>query len=326
MLTTSRVAACALLAAALSGCALAGGDRLPTLAQLGLADRYALAPAQPPEAEGSPDRWWSLFGDPLLANLAERTQDAAARVDLGRAYVVLRLRQARIANVRAYLAAQSENRDVAHFRAEAKLVTERDVLQIEAESARAAADIPMLEAQGAADAARITALAGEAPGALREQLLAPVPIPAGPAAIDIGLPSTLLDRRPDLQAAALRLKAANILGRPSPASLATYRKAVLAAQDDVESALAAFDGAGAREHGLADALEKTEGVARLARQQYREGLADYDTLAGAEAALLAMRDALAGARAARARALIDLCIALGASEPPGKAAGALTVP
>ncbi len=321
MQTKSGVAACALLAAVLSGCALAGGDRLPTLAQLGLADRYALAPAESPQAAGSPDRWWHLFDDPLLANLAERAQEGATRTDLGRAYVTLRLHQARVDNARAYLAAQTENGAVARFRAEAKLVTERDALQIEAESARVAADIATQEAQGAADAARITALAGEAPGMLREQLAAPAQIPVGPASIAVGLPSDLAERRPDLRAAAARLKAANFLGGQSPASLAVYRKAMLAAQDDVERALAAFDGAGARAGGLADALQKTEIVARLARQQYREGLAGYDTLAGAEAALLAARDALAGARAVRAQALIDLCVALAGDGSPAGTAG-----
>ncbi len=322
MLKTIRVAVCVLLATAMSGCALAGNDRPLTLAQLGLADRYSMAAAgeQDMTATVDRDRWWRSFGDDLLTELIERAQDASARAGIARAYVALRLRQARIDNARGYMTALGETREVARFRAEAKLVTERDALQIDADSARIAAAIPVLEAGILADAARIAVLSGDAPGTLHEQLVPPGPVPVGPQPLLLGSPSDLLTRRADLRATAARLKAGNWLGKPSAAAQASFRRAVLAAQEEVENAQTAFDGAGAHERGLADALAKADSVARLARQQYRDGLADYDALGGAEAALLAARDALAEARSARAAALIDLCLALG-DEPPDQVTG-----
>src|SRR5690606_7725246 len=89
------------------------------------------------------------------------------------------------------------------------------------------------------------------------------------------------------------------------------REAILAALEEVENAQASSEGAAAHARSLAAAAEKAEAFAVLARQQYREGLADYDALSGAEAGLLAARDALADARAERASASIDLCVALG---------------
>jgi outer membrane protein TolC len=313
MLTVFRAVISVLLAAAISGCALAGNQRPPTLAQLGLADRYSLPAETQDGAAQDVARWWTLFDDPLLADLTPRGDSPAVRADIARTYVDLRLQQARIANARAHLAILHDIRDVARFRAEAKLVSERDALQIDAGSARIAATIPPLDAAITADAGRITALAGADPGAFREQLTSPAMIPTGPASVAIGAPSDLLGRREDLRAATARLAAGGWLRGPSEASLASYRRVMLGAQEDVERTLAVFEGARAREHDLADAVAKTESVATLARQQYRDGLADYDALSAADMALLSARDDLAEARAARARALIDLCLALGDS-------------
>lgn len=323
MLDQLRGAVRALLLAALAGCALPGVGRPPTLAELDLPDRYSLALAAGEGADARRDttRWWTLFDDPLLANLVERADQSSTRADIARSYLGLRLHQARIVNAHAWLDTQREIRDVARYRVEARLVTERDVLQIDAASARIAADIPVMEAAAAADAARIAVLAGEPPGALRDKLAAPGAIPTGPDTVPIGVPSDLLERRADLRRATDRLNGSNWLGAKSGGALASYRQAVLAAQEDVENALATFNGARARAHDLADALQKAEAVARLAYQQYHDGLADYDTLADAEEALLGARDAFAEARVARARALIDLCVALGEGTAPG-AAGA----
>lgn len=313
MLIVFRAVMAVLLATALSGCTLAGNQRPPTLAQLGLADRYSLPGAAQDGAAQDVARWWTLFDDPLLADLVPRGVGPAARAEIARSYLDLRLQQIRIANARAYLTTLHDVRDVARFRAEAKLVSERDALQIDAESARIAATIPPLDAAIAADAGRITLLAGADPGAFREQLTSPASIPTGPASVAIGAPSDLLGRRKDLRAATARLAAGGWLRGPSEASLQSYRHVVLVAQEDVERALAVFEGARTREQHLTDAVAKTESVATLAGQQYRDGLADYDALSAVDMALLAVRNDLAEARAARARALIDLCLALGDS-------------
>lgn len=339
---TGALAAFSLLGS-LSGCALAGTDsHPPTLADLGVADHYSdrTAPGKPLDATVL-DQWWRQLGDPLLDSLIEQGQSdnldvrtaagaspdpagaagkpatpaaeakrIAVAAEIARTYVMLRGRQAMIANVQAFLAAQQDNIQVARFREEAKLVTSLDALKVSAESDRVAAMIPGLEAEVSARIARIAVLTGQAPSMLRDKLATPAPIPVGPEDIDIGTPSDLIARRPDVDAAAARLKRHAPWNGTSQGALSAYKQAVLLAMEDVEKARAAFAAAKARESGLGKAAGTAEQVTLLARKQYRDGLTDYTTLKDAEQALLSARNELAEGTASRARAVIDLWVTL----------------
>ncbi len=310
-----------MLSLALSACAAVGAHP-PGLAQLDIADQYSTPSANgvgPLDPTGL-ERCWSWLDDPLLGELVEHGGvDAETKAQIARGYIGLRARQARIANARSYLADQLDNLDIARFREQARLVTARDAVQADAERARIAARLPGLDAENIADAAQIAVLSGQAPAALRDRLVVAAPIPTEPAQIGVGLPSDLLARRADLNRAQTRYQT-RLLAGPAK-SRAAYRTAILTALEDVERAQAAFDGAVARARALAIAADKAEALARLTRQQYREGQADYAAVSSAEAELLAARDALAETRGLRASASIDLCVALGGGRPLAVKAG-----
>lgn len=94
-------------------------------------------------------------------------------------------------------------------------------------------------------------------------------------------------------------------------SLAAWRKAILSALEEVESAIAARNSADARLGELAEALDAATNAAILARSQYQAGLTDFQTLLNAESQLLSARNALVSARADRASAFVRLTQALG---------------
>ena len=325
---------CASAMLGLSGCQGASGGRPVTLAELGLADQYSAgSTAQPPAPAESLNQWWRHFEDPLLDTLIEHEAPADAKASgkaayqqtikrigteaaIARSYISLRARQARIENIRAYLAARQDDQAIARFREEAKLVTPLDALQVAADSDRVAAGIPALQSAIAADAARIAVLTGQPPAALRDQFAAVVPIPAGPSEVAIGTPSDLVNRRADVRLAALQTGQPKIFGGASNTMQAPYKEVVLHTLEEAENAQTAFAAAKAREAALEKAVDEAEQLAVLARKQYREGLTDHVALQNAERALLTVRDERVGAVAYRATALIDLYTALGGSWEP----------
>ncbi|MFT3977650.1 MAG: TolC family protein [Sphingomonas bacterium] len=315
----------------LSGCGGMSGRRPPTLAQLGVADLYSGGQKTPqPIAAADLAQWWRGFDDPQLDALIERARadDPAAgkkgkarylleqeriatEAGIARSYVMLRARQAKIENIRSHLAARQDDEVIARFREEAKLVTSRDALQVAAESDRVAATIPALESAIAADVARIAVLTGQAPVMLRGELAATRPIPVGPSDVAVGAPSDLLARRPEARLAALRIAPARPWGGGTGAATAAYKQTVLRMIEETENARSAFAAAKARVAALDKAVDDAEQLALMTRKHYREGLADYVALEGAERALLAVRNERVDALADRARALIDLFAALG---------------
>ena len=94
-------------------------------------------------------------------------------------------------------------------------------------------------------------------------------------------------------------------------SLAVWRKSILTALEEVESAIAARRSADARLVELTEAVDAANNAAILARSQYQAGLTDFQTLLNSESALLSARNALIGAEADRATAFVRLTQALG---------------
>lgn len=94
-------------------------------------------------------------------------------------------------------------------------------------------------------------------------------------------------------------------------ALAAYKGTVLAALEDVETALVALDSARARQREFAIALDASNNTAILSRSQYRAGLTDFTTLNQAESGLLSARNGLTQAQADEATALVQLYLALG---------------
>lgn len=122
-------------------------------------------------------------------------------------YIDTRAFQARLAVAEANLRSQRETFDIARWRAEAGLATQRDVEQATLNLEQTRAQIPALRTGIAQAANRIAVLLGQNPGTLDDVLAAPRAIPAAPSAIALGVPADALRRRPDVQRAERKLAA-----------------------------------------------------------------------------------------------------------------------
>lgn len=139
-------------------------------------------------------------------NLAQVQATIASEV--ARNYILARAAQAGVAIARGSLAIQQDNLEIAGFRVQAGLVSSLDAEQARAQRAQTAANVPSLEQQYEQATNRLGVLTGQAPGALKAQLAATVPIPQGPGAVPVGLPANVIRLRPDVRAAERNLAAA----------------------------------------------------------------------------------------------------------------------
>lgn len=131
------------------------------------------------------------------------------------AYLTLRTMQARIALGQAELKRQQDLFALISARRRNGFTTDLDVNQQGVQVATAAAQIPQLEAGAAAEIHALGVLTGQPPEALGQELAARGPasddpaLPPPPPTLPTGLPSQLLERRPDVREAERRLAAAN---------------------------------------------------------------------------------------------------------------------
>ena len=93
--------------------------------------------------------------------------------------------------------------------------------------------------------------------------------------------------------------------------IATYRKTVLSAFSDVESALGSVTTLTERERLIADQVKNAQEAFRISELQYREGVADLLTVLNTEQMLFSAQDTLAQIRLARLQAVVGLYRALG---------------
>jgi multidrug efflux system outer membrane protein len=128
--------------------------------------------------------------------------------EVARAYVDLRGSQRRSAVVRSNIAAAQSTLDLTNARLRAGLATELDVARAAALLAGAEAPLALSEAAARVEVHRLGVLLGVQPGDLAAELETEAPIPAPPERILVGLPSELLERRPDVRRAERQLAAA----------------------------------------------------------------------------------------------------------------------
>lgn len=86
-------------------------------------------------------------------------------------------------------------------RQQAGLTTQLDVANAKATAAQISSQIPTLIASRDAQIEQIGLLLGEMPNSLPQDLLTPAPVPLTPPVVPVGLPSSLLTRRPDIREA-----------------------------------------------------------------------------------------------------------------------------
>ncbi len=128
--------------------------------------------------------------------------------DVGRVYAQLRGFQRRLEIANKNIHTQQDTLDLTTARAQAGLATELDVSRAAAQLESTRAEVPTLLSGIDVSIHRLGILLGEEPGALRSELEKAGPIPSAGPDVQVGLPSDLLKRRPDIRRAEAQLAAA----------------------------------------------------------------------------------------------------------------------
>ena len=164
-------------------------------------------------ATWEPDVWGRIRRTIEAARAEAQASEAdlaAARLsaqgELAADYFLLRESDAEIALVETTVAAYQRNAQITENRYQAGIVARSDSLQAQTQLANAQADLEGLHRQRATFEHAIAVLVGEAPGNFT---LAPAAWTTTVPETPPGLPSTLLQRRPDIAAAERRVAAAN---------------------------------------------------------------------------------------------------------------------
>src|SRR5213083_300317 len=127
--------------------------------------------------------------------------------DVAAAYLQLRQLDTELETTRANVASRRGSLQLVRDRLDAGLTSALDLRQAEAELAGTAAQIPDLERQIAQTEHRLSILLGRNPGGISRGR--PLTGQTFPPTVPAGLPSTLLERRPDIRQAEAGLVAAN---------------------------------------------------------------------------------------------------------------------
>jgi NodT family efflux transporter outer membrane factor (OMF) lipoprotein len=167
------------------------------------------------------DASWELdvFGGTRRAVEAARADVAAAEfsrenllvtifAEVARQYVEARGFQRRLAIANDNIKVQEQVLGLTQDLLSKGLTGRLDVEQAVSLLASTQAQTPALENGFRADVFRLGLLLGQPPGALLKELNAAAPIPAAPPTIPAGLPSDLVERRPDVRQAERQLAAA----------------------------------------------------------------------------------------------------------------------
>src|SRR5258708_2638488 len=128
--------------------------------------------------------------------------------DVGRVYAQLRGFQRRLEIANKNINTQQDTLDLTSARAKAGLANELDVSCAAAQLESTRAVVPSLLSGIDVSIHRLSVLLGEEPGALRSELEKASPIPSAGPEVDVGLPSDLLKRRPDIRRSEAQLAAA----------------------------------------------------------------------------------------------------------------------
>jgi multidrug efflux system outer membrane protein len=148
------------------------------------------------------------------ANYEAVTEDRADVVltllaEVARNYVELRGAQRRIEVARKDLAIERDLQSLTQSLLAVGLAPQQDLLRAQAQVSDIEAAIPEFETDERAAAYRIAALIARPFAEMATDLSAPRPIPQAMSEVPVGLPSELLERRPDVRAAERRIAAAN---------------------------------------------------------------------------------------------------------------------
>jgi multidrug efflux system outer membrane protein len=128
--------------------------------------------------------------------------------EIVQSYVQLRGAQALNASQEENVKAAAENLDLTQRRQKNGLTTELDVDQARTQLDDTRRQLPVYDGQVQQAMNALSLLIGDAPGAVDEQLRESKPVPPIPKVVDVGVPSALARRRPDIRQAEAKLHAA----------------------------------------------------------------------------------------------------------------------
>jgi multidrug efflux system outer membrane protein len=126
-------------------------------------------------------------------------------------YISLRGYQQEIVILKKNLTAQQKTADLTRKRLGAGFVGSLDVANAETQVANTAAQLPLLELSVQQTIHNLGILLGAEPSALLNELNTEAAIPSAPTRINIGIPSELLRRRPDIRKAESQIHSATAL-------------------------------------------------------------------------------------------------------------------
>jgi outer membrane protein, multidrug efflux system len=308
---------------------LAGADRLPSLYATASSSRQGYsqtdAQNQGPSVASTQrialntdyeiDLWSRLAkaDDAARADLLalQTTRDAlhgVVAVQVVQGYASLQTFDEQLTLYRASVEAQRESLQLQQLRLKAGDIGELDLRQLEAELASNEAQLPRIERARSESGRALGILLGRSPRAVIEQAISRAPQAPAPVVPEVpaGLPSDLLQHRPDVRAAQARLAAAG--ARVDVARAAYFPRIALTASLGKESAQLSklFDGPSLIWSLAASVTQPIWGAGRLDAQsdaaRARERIAELDYRDSVAAAFKDAHDAL-GARSETAESL-----------------------
>ena len=150
----------------------------------------------------------ALGADISAAEEDRRAVLVALLAEIARTYIELRGAQQRLRIAQRHIQAQQDSVEVTQARYQAGLTSALDAAEAGALLANIRAQIPPLQTTVKQTLHRLSVLVGQPPAAFTPALSQDQPIPRADLASDIGLPSELLRRRPDIRRAERELEAA----------------------------------------------------------------------------------------------------------------------
>jgi len=129
----------------------------------------------------------------------------AALAELAQSYMQLRGTQNRLGIAKRNLRLSEQNVDLVNARFGNGVATALDLAQARAQQATISATLPPLRAREAELINAVGLLLGDMPRALESELRRPSALPRVPSRVPVGLPGTLVRRRPDVREAEARL-------------------------------------------------------------------------------------------------------------------------
>ena len=146
--------------------------------------------------------------DAHAAAEARRAVLVTVLAEVGRSYIDLRGLQLRLDIAEKNIKIQQDTLDLTESRAKAGLATELDVSRARAQLEATRSVVPTLQSGIEIAIHRLSVLLGEQPDALQAELGPTSAVPVLPPAVPAGLPSELLERRPDIREAEAGVEAA----------------------------------------------------------------------------------------------------------------------